>query len=195
MPNDETLRGSAVDLHGGHRKAGGAGRHHDTRRSHVVYLGEQRDLPIEHLRSRLLHEVRRREGIRQRTRDGEPFGVGAVAQPEPLDHRPRVRDARVKAVPRVRHRIVREDVEALAQEMHGPTTPDGAGADDGDRTDGIRGTGDGRAHQKATLSKPLRSRISRASVGVATSSESSSRMRRILRTWSALDGASWPLPM
>ena len=48
--------------------------------------------------------------------------------------------------------------------------------------------------QNLTRSPPFSRRRSRASVGVATSSERSSTMRRILETWSALLSASCPLP-
>src|SRR5690606_25353783 len=49
-------------------------------------------------------------------------------------------------------------------------------------------------NQDATAALPLRPSIARASAGVAISSDSSSRMRRILPTCSAHDWASWPLP-
>ena len=50
------------------------------------------------------------------------------------------------------------------------------------------------AGQKPTMSPPLRSSLARASSGVAISSDSSSRMRRILATCWPLDSASWPRP-
>ena len=49
-------------------------------------------------------------------------------------------------------------------------------------------------NQNATWSPPLRLSMSRASFGVATSSESASRMVRMRVTCSALLLASWPLP-
>jgi hypothetical protein len=49
--------------------------------------------------------------------------------------------------------------------------------------------------QNPTLSPPLRSRMARASAGVAISRPSSSTMRRILATCSALEVASLPRPM
>ena len=51
------------------------------------------------------------------------------------------------------------------------------------------------AGQNATRSAPLRPSIARASSGVAISSDSSSRMRRIFATCSALLSASRPLPI
>jgi Alpha amylase, catalytic domain len=47
---------------------------------------------------------------------------------------------------------------------------------------------------KPTASLPFRPSMARASAGVATSRDSSSRIRLILRTCSALDLAIWPLP-
>src|SRR5438876_7458120 len=71
-----------------------------------------------------------------------------------------------------------------------------AGHDDG-RTVGIAQELFARVHrvvlQKLTRSPPLRSIISRASAGVATSSESSSRMCLILATCWAFDFAFTPL--
>src|SRR5439155_2731346 len=47
---------------------------------------------------------------------------------------------------------------------------------------------------KPTASLPFSPSIARASAGLATSRDSSSRIRLILRTCSALDLAIWPLP-
>src|SRR5262249_39928033 len=58
----------------------------------------------------------------------------------------------------------------------------------------LRGIERERRRQNATRSPPLRASIWRASAGLATSSESPSRMPRTIETCSALEVASFPLP-
>src|SRR5690606_40359075 len=86
---------------------------------------------------------------------------------------------------------------ALRKDAFGPLQPfadiaDGRAVDD-EAVDGV-GAHHGQP-QKPTLSPPFSASISRASAGVAMSRPSSSRMRRIFATCSALLAASWPLPI
>src|SRR5579863_4063349 len=50
-------------------------------------------------------------------------------------------------------------------------------------------------NQNDTCSRPLRANICRASAGVATSSDSNSRIELMFVTWAALDEANWPFLM
>src|SRR4029450_3929804 len=91
-------------------------------------------------------------------------------------------------------RVPRDDVVPHPQEVRGPPGADDAGADDGDGLDGLGRRLPALAHQPP-WSRPLSPRISRASAGVATSSDSSPRIRTIFATCSALESASRALLM
>ncbi len=196
MPDDEALGAGHLGGHLRHRVPRRRGADDHRGGGERVDVGE-RPFEVEVLRGRLLDEVGAGQRLGEVGVHRPRIPVGTVDHVEFGQGRPCGVDEAGEPVPGVRVGVPHLDGEPAGEKVGGPAAADRARPDARDRADGA-GVGEGGVgHRSAPFAVGVctrRSRISRASAGVATSAPRSS-MIETARSVSASFVALTPLEM